>query len=299
MNDQFSSLEIIVHSGIVRAFGVETSLYYILRGLDTKGCGKVVTRKYLDFGLTRKSLLARLKRLVSHGLVRSFSFTGDSLTAYLSSPKQICTKNNLEFGTCGWFDFDLLKDIVKNVTLMTAQSIQSSAGYKIRIDKEDSHKNSVINSRDLINVIQTVEVVRNLTRDQILADRHILPAILGKRVIGYNSDAKTLIVPEVVPVACASYAAIGKALQISPRTVSRHLSSVSKVRIAYWSPNMSHARYASDEPGKFISFKRSNGTSMVCRLGCNLLLDDEFVIVSKRFQKMVIKSNQSGGASRD
>jgi DNA-binding transcriptional ArsR family regulator len=151
----------------------------------------------------------------------------------------------------------------------------------------------VINSKDLVHAIQTVEEVRSLTRDQILADQHILPAILGKRVIGYNSNAKTLIVPEIVPVACASYAAIGEALQISSRTVSRHLSSVPKVRIAYWSPDMAHAKYVSEEPGKFISFKRSNGTVMVCRLGCNLLLDDEFVIVSKRFQKMVIKSIKS------
>jgi hypothetical protein len=294
MNNQFPSLEVIVHSGIVRAFGVETSLYYILRGLDLNGSGKVATTKYLDFGLSRKTLIARLKRLVSHGLVRSFSFAGNSLTAYISSPKQICIKNNLEFGTCGWFGFDLLKDIVKNVTLMTAQSIQSSAAYKVKIDDEESHKNSVINSKDLVHAIQIVEEVRNLTRDQILADQHILPAILGKRVLGYNRNAKTLIVPEQVPVACASHVAIGETLQISTRTVSRHLHSVPKVRIAYWSPDMAHARYVSEDPGKFISFNRSNGSKMICRLGCNLLLDDEFVIVSKRFQKMLIKSRSSG-----
>jgi hypothetical protein len=255
--------------------------------LDSSGSGCAIVDTNA-LGLGASTLLGRLTFLKNHGLVRSFSFSKDgTLTVYLASIKSIATRYGITLGVCFWAGPEHFnsQDIVRNTTLAVAQSLQSKAAFRIKSDGGFT----CIDGNDIVNDLQDFESTTGLDRDELLASKTILPAILGRRVIGYNASQKTLILVDGVSVAAASYEGIAASLGVSSRTVCRHLRGFQKVRIGY----MVSEKEAQTDPrgnGRYVRFNRANGVQMVVRMGCNLLLEDRFVLASKRKLKLIVKN---------
>jgi hypothetical protein len=103
---------------------------------------------------------------------------------------------------------------------------------------------------------------------------------------------RTLIVSEMSNIGAASQAAIANKMGCSIKTVSRRLSDVPKIKLAFWSEDIQKiGRY--DTRRFHARFKRQSGKDLYVRMGCCLYLDDLYVIASKRALKKSISMSKA------